>query len=396
MTVEKKSGRLKIKGKNRSLHSTPRRESLSKDPPPRVNDFTIVGIGASAGGLEAFLQLLSKLPAETRVALVLVQHLDPKHASMSVDIFSRATTLHVSEVRDGIYVEPQHVYVIPPNLDLEIKHGVLHLLPRSKESRLHLPINLFFQSLAEDQKSKAIGIVLSGSGSDGTEGLRYIRAEGGITMVQDPASAKFDGMPKSAIASESVDLILTPKEIARELIRIADHSYSVPSLNQVTETTNNQKAPSTNESALSRILISLRNTLDVDFFNYKQSTIQRRIEKRMILKKMHSVDDYAVDLEQDPEELKALYPIGIFIMKRSNWASGRGNVPYCSTGFWVAITKNSGLSGKVCRSKVTCPSAIPSRRPDCVRGVARLISSASRIVVKIGPLRSSKACFSCR
>ena len=187
--------------------------------------FPIVGIGASAGGLEAFRQLLAHLPVDTGMGFILVQHLDPSHESMSADIFSRATRMKVAEVRNGVRVEPNQVYIIPPNFSMGILHGVLNLLPRTEVRGLHLVIDSFLQSLADDQKDRTIGVILSGTASDGTEGLLAVKAAGGITIAQDPKSAKFDGMPQSAIDSGAVDLILSPTQIAEELARIAHHPY---------------------------------------------------------------------------------------------------------------------------------------------------------------------------
>jgi len=187
--------------------------------------FPIVGVGASAGGLEAFTQLLQHLPPDTGMAFVLVQHLDPHHDSALPELLARETPMPVLEVADGVQVEPNHIYVIPPNANLAILHGVLHLMPRSEARGAHLSIDYFFRSLAEDHASRAIGIILSGTASDGVFGLKAIKAEGGITFAQDEKSAKYDGMPHAAIAAGCVDFVMTPERIAAELARIARHPY---------------------------------------------------------------------------------------------------------------------------------------------------------------------------
>src|ERR1039458_4621062 len=196
-------------------------------PRPEVSTFPVVGVGASAGGLEAFTELLRYLPLETGMAFVLVQHLAPQHESMLTQVLSRATRLPVAEVTDGMEVKPDHVYVIPPNTCMATVGGTLRLTPRKPRSGQQLPIDFFLTSLAEDRKDQAIGVILSGSAYDGTLGLKAIKAEGGFTFAQDE-TAKYDSMPKSAIAAGYVDIILPPQEIAKELARIGRHPYLTP------------------------------------------------------------------------------------------------------------------------------------------------------------------------
>jgi two-component system CheB/CheR fusion protein len=268
--------------------------------------FPIVGIGASAGGLEAFTKLLSNLPIDTGMAFVLLQHLDPNHDSMSAEILSRVTKMPVNEVVDGMPAEPNHVYTLPPNFSIGILRGVLNLIERDEIRRQHLVIDFFFQSLAEDQKNMAIGIVLSGTGADGTQGLVAIKAEGGITIAQTPKSAKFDSMPQSAIASGMADLILSPVQIAEELTRISRHPYVariVPILRP--EAADDPLiGPKDN---LSHIFLMLRNQCHVDFTFYKSNTVRRRIERRMALQKVEDLKAYAKVLSQNVDEVKALY-----------------------------------------------------------------------------------------
>ena len=177
-------------------------------PQSRRASFPIVGVGASAGGLEAFTQLLKALPSRTGVACVLVQHLDPTHESALTELLARATEMPVRQVTDAMPVEPNRVYVIPPNVDMVISQGILRLTPRTETRGHHMPIDRFLRSLAEDKGSNAIGVILSGTASDGTLGLAAIKGEGGITFAQDEKSAKYDGMPESAIAAGCVDLPL--------------------------------------------------------------------------------------------------------------------------------------------------------------------------------------------
>ncbi len=271
------------------------------------SEFPIVGIGASAGGLEAFTQLLTHLPTHTGMAFVLIQHLDPKHESMSVEILSRTTHMKVTEVKQGTHVEPNCIYIIPPNFRMGILHGALTLFPRIEvRGHQHLVIDFFLQSLAEDLKHRAVGVVLSGAGSDGTEGLSAIKAKGGITFAQDPKTAKFDTMPLNAIASGSVDLILSPQQIAEEIGRLAHHSYVVPAAIEEQAVEVEDPSISTQDS-LSHIVLLIRNLCHVDFTLYKTTTIKRRIERRMMLNKMNSLKSYTAFLSKNPDEVKALY-----------------------------------------------------------------------------------------
>src|SRR5262249_50282017 len=183
--------------------------------------FPIVGVGASAGGREAFSELLRHLPQRTGMAFVFVQHLDPTHGSMLRDLLARASSMPVEEAQNGRRMEPDHLYVIQPNTDLTIDGAVLKVAPRTEVRGQHMPVDFFFRALAKDQGSYAIGVVLSGTASDGAQGLAAIKAEGGITFAQDEKSAKYGGMPHAAVSTGGVDFVLPPSEIARELARIA-------------------------------------------------------------------------------------------------------------------------------------------------------------------------------
>ena len=188
------------------------------------SSFPIVGVGASAGGLAAFTELLTHLPLDTGMGFVLVQHLDPEHESALTQLLARATKMPVREITNNQRVEANRVYVIPPNTNLGIARGVLKLRPRSEMRTPHRSIDFFFESLAQDQRERAIGVILSGTATDGTLGLAAIKAEGGITFAQDD-SARYDSMPRSAVAAGCVDFVLSPEDIAKELARIAKHPY---------------------------------------------------------------------------------------------------------------------------------------------------------------------------
>ncbi len=267
-----------------------------------VADFPIVGIGASAGGLAAFEAFFSAMPAEVDpgMAFVLVQHLAPDHKSMLTDLIQRYTRMRVFEVEDGMEVRPNCTYIIPPNRDMACLNGTLQLLEPSSPRGQRLPIDFFFRSLAQDQHDRAICIVLSGTGSDGTLGLRAIKGEAGMVMAQAPASAEYDGMPRSAIATGLVDYVLTPAEMPAQLMAYAAHAFGRGSLPAVIPI---PKA----ENALKKVFILLRAQTGHDFSHYKPSTIHRRIERRMAVQQIETLDAYVKYLQQAPSEVNALF-----------------------------------------------------------------------------------------
>jgi two-component system, chemotaxis family, CheB/CheR fusion protein len=268
-----------------------------RDEPGGGAAFPIVGVGASAGGLEAFIQLLTALPADTGMAFVLVQHLAPSHASALAEILSRATKMPVLEVQEESEVEPNHVYVIPPGRNMIIAEGKLQLLPREGRGAPH-PVDQFFRALAEDRRHRAIGVVLSGTATDGTIGLETIKGEGGITFAQDD-TAQQPGMPHSAIASGCVDFVLPPAEIARELTRVAHHPYANP--------LPEARAKQVDKPDLAPVLQLLHHATGVDFSHYKFNTLYRRITRRMVFQKMERLSEYVQFLRQTPAEVEALY-----------------------------------------------------------------------------------------
>ncbi len=295
----------------KSKSRAPRASSLvSLDTPDHAlvahdGSFPIVAVGASAGGLEAYTQLFRALPAKTGMAFVVVQHLDPNHQSKLSDLIAKTTKLPVEEVRSGVTVKVDHIYVIPPNAFLTIAEGVFSLTPRSKELGQHLAVNHFMRSLAENHGNKAIGVILSGTGADGTPGLETIKAEGGITFAQTPSTAKYDGMPQSAIDSGCVDFILPPKDIAAELLRIQHHPYVLQqeAVNEAAEA--NSPEPPLGDFAV--ILEELRRASLVDFSQYRPNTIQRRALRRMVILKLDSLSDYALYMKEHPDEGEKLY-----------------------------------------------------------------------------------------
>ncbi len=265
-------------------------------------DFPIVGIGASAGGLEAFTAFLRALSPDLGMAFIFVPHLDPSRESAFGQILARETSMPVHTVDDDMPIERNNVYVLPPNRDLAISAGKLHLSKREEPRSPNTAIDIFFRSLAADQGSNAIGVVLSGTASDGTQGLTAIKGEGGITFAQDLTSAKYDGMPASAIAAECVDFVLPPHGIAAELARIGQHPYVTGSPFDAGD-----GADRASDNHMAQVFRLLRRTTKVDFSEYKPPTIGRRIQRRMALHKIEKLGDYVNLLHRDRAEANALY-----------------------------------------------------------------------------------------
>jgi two-component system CheB/CheR fusion protein len=280
----------------------PQASDVPQTAEPPLAGFPIVGIGASAGGLAAFEAFFSGMPfdADPGMAFVLVQHLAPDHKSILTDLIRRYTRMQVFEVEDGMVVQANCAYIIPPNRDMAFLNGSLHLLEPSAPRGQRLPIDFLFRSLAQDQCERAIGIVLSGTGSDGTLGVRAIKDAGGMVMAQTPESTEFDGMPRSALATGMVDYELPPVEMAAQLIAYATHAFGkLPRLTTPAE-------PKT-ENALKKIFILLRAQTGHDFSQYKPSTIHRRIERRMAVHQIDAIASYLKYLQQTPAEVEALF-----------------------------------------------------------------------------------------
>ena len=272
-------------------------ESESASP-----NFPIVGIGASAGGLAAFEAFFSGMPVDTEpgMAFVLVQHLDPDHKSILTELIRRSTRMPTFEVEDGMVVRPNCVYIIPPNRDMAFLNGVLSLLEPSAPRGRRLPIDFFFRSLAQDQRERSICIVLSGTGSDGALGVRAVKGEGGIALAQNPESTEYDGMPGSAIATGLVDFVLPPAEMPARLITYTAHTFGTlgrPVLPPI----------QSNEDELKKVFILIRAQTGHDFSQYKPSTINRRVMRRMTVHQIDQLHEYVRYLQHNPSETEALF-----------------------------------------------------------------------------------------
>jgi two-component system, chemotaxis family, CheB/CheR fusion protein len=314
--------------------------------------FHVVGVGASAGGLEALNHLLRHVTMDS-LALVVIQHLAPDRESSLTEILGRSTAVKVVTIEEGTKVEANHVYVAPPAMDIAILHGTLHLMPQSPAPQ-RLPIDFFFRSLAQDEASRAIGVVLSGTGTDGTFGLKAIKEAGGLTFAQEPSTAKFDGMPRSAIDSGWADVVLGPDAIGEELIRLGQHPYlSRPA----------HWSHPTQES-IAKLMVMIRSRFGNDLTYYKPTMIERRIERRLALHRLERVEDYVTYVASNEDELRRLYKdvlIGVTaffrdrepyeVLKRTVFpkmierkelgATIRVWIPACSTGeeaYTVAMT----------------------------------------------------------
>jgi two-component system, chemotaxis family, CheB/CheR fusion protein len=279
-----------------------KRPSVRPDPPVRggtSRPFPVVGIGASAGGLEAVKRLLARLPGETGMAYVLVPHLSPDHESLLPSILQKATPMPIVPVTDGVKIAPNRLYVLPPNAHMSIAGGHLRLVPRPVTAGSPLVIDFFLRSLAQEQGRQAIAIILSGTASDGSIGVRAVKAEGGIVFAQDEQSAVHGGMPHSAAATGVVDFVLPPEGIAEELARIGRHPYLARGFRP--------GAAAGEETSRNKIFTLLRGATGVDFSFYKPSTIWRRLARRMVLLKLDRIEAYVELLERTPSELRALH-----------------------------------------------------------------------------------------
>ncbi len=263
--------------------------------------FPIIGVGASAGGLAAFEAFFSSVPSKLcpNMAFVLVQHLAPDHKSLLSDLVQRYTKMVVCEVEDGIVIKPNSVYVIPPNKDLTLVDGKLFLSEPLSSHGLRMPIDYFFKSLAKEQRELSIGVILSGNGSDGTLGLRAIKIEGGMVIIQSPESSEYDGMPTNAIHTKLADFILSPKDMIPEIIKYINHP--------IIQASNHIDSISSDEKALSKIFILLKNQFGHDFSKYKPNTIIRRIERRMAINQVETTGAYLKYLQDSHEELESLF-----------------------------------------------------------------------------------------
>ena len=280
----------------------PRRPAPAPQPDKGAEDdaaaVVVAGVGASAGGFEAFCQLLAAMPPNPGMALVFVQHLSPTHHSALPQLLASSTAMPVEEATDGMVVRPDHVYVTPANVQLRLEGHALRLLQRPTDRTQYSPIDAFFRSLAEDAESGAIGVLLSGNSSDGVAGLRDIRAAGGTVLVQDPQSARFDVMPRAAISAQVVDMVLTPAEMGPALARLTAGPRPV---------SGPPRLAGVEEQVMRRIFAILRSATGVDFSRYKPPTIGRRLQRRMVLLKVADLEGYLRHLESTPAEVQNLY-----------------------------------------------------------------------------------------
>jgi two-component system, chemotaxis family, CheB/CheR fusion protein len=374
MKMAKKESAVKRGGRRKSslLKSVAGRKIKPKLPEPKPEEpalekpedrrFPIVGLGASAGGLEAFEEFFSKMSSDSGMAFILVSHLDPSHSSLLPDLLKRFTTMPVLQVEDGVSVEPNHLYIIPPNRDMAIFHRTLQLTAPVKTFRgIRMPIDFFLRSLADDQGEMAICVILSGTGTDGSMGVRAVHAAGGITMVQEAATAKYDGMPRSAIDTNLADYVLPTSKMPEQLIAYVKkfplkRPKAVP--------------PAAIPTAIQKILAVLRSQSGHDFTFYKKSTLLRRIERRMAVHNIEDPSVYVRYLQERKEEAHLLFkellitvtnffrdPEAFDVLKAKVWPrllEGKSEdytlrvwVPGCSTGeeaYSIAMTLQEYLS----------------------------------------------------
>ncbi len=294
--MAEKAARTGKTANNRQKRQTNGRSHV-ETPPTEKALFPLVAVGASAGGLEAFEQLFKNLPPTTHAAFVVISHLDPKHTSMMTELISRFTRMAVREAADDVEVEPDHVYVIPPNKDLSIFHGRLQLTEQDKSASPRMPIDFFLRSLAEDSGDRAVVVILSGTGSDGTLGLRTVQGAGGTVFAQDPIDARYDGMPRSAIRTGLVDYVLPVEEIARQLMVLLERYSTKKELTPDEETS----------TAMQKILMVLRSKTGHDFSLYKKNTVIRRIRRRINVHNIENLAAYLHYLQGHPDEVQQLF-----------------------------------------------------------------------------------------
>ncbi|ATW23530.1 chemotaxis protein CheB [Candidatus Formimonas warabiya] len=291
-------------------------ENKRFDQEPAQTDFPIIGIGASAGGLEALTAFLGNVPQNSGLAFVVVQHLDPTHNGILVELLQRAATMKVVQVKENTPIQPDCVYVIPPGKEMSITHRVLNLSDYPGPHALNLPIDFFFRSLADDRQEKSVGVILSGTGTDGTSGLKAIKEKGGTVFIQEPSSAKFDGMPRSAIEAGLADVVSPAETLPSKIISFLEHKPFVESADR------DQADQDLN--SFNHIMSMLRSQTGHDFSFYKTNTVNRRIERRMGIHQLDKIADYVRFLQENPQDLKLLFKellIGVtsFFREQAEW-----------------------------------------------------------------------------
>jgi len=281
-------------------------------------EFPIVGIGASAGGLEALSAFLKNVPKNSGMAFVIVQHMEPNRECILVELLQSATTMKVAQVQKKTFVQPDCVYVIPPNKDMSIQHREMHLFDPIPPHTQRLPIDFFFMSLAVDQQERSVGVILSGTGTDGTSGLRAIKEKGGVVFVQEPSSAKFDGMPRSAIEEGLADVISPVEALPEKIVSHLKQRLLIDMSDQDQDQAGNVL------SSFDNVMILLRSQTGHDFSSYKKNTVYRRIERRMGIHQIDKIADYVLFLQDNPQELELLFKellIGVtsFFREPTEW-----------------------------------------------------------------------------
>ncbi|WP_306590482.1 chemotaxis protein CheB [Geothrix sp. 21YS21S-4] len=390
----------------RSRRPSPPSGAEGAGPGPQAIAFPIVGIGASAGGLEALDEFLKHLPPNSGMAFVVVQHLDPNRPGMLVELLQRATLMKVVRATDKLKLRPDHVYVIPPNKDMSILRGTLFLFPPADPPGRRLPIDFFFKALAEDRREGAVGIIFSGMGSDGAQGVRAIRERGGLVLVESPASARFDSMPQSAIEEGVADRVAPPAALASEIVELVQKALG-RSLVEPRLTDHDR-------SAFAKICILLRDRTGHDFSLYKKSTVYRRIERRIGIHGLGSLSAYLRHLAENPQEVKFLFQellIGVtsFFRDPEAWrelreevfpalfASRPGGGPLrawvaaCSTGeeaYTLAMTFREALHQAQPEGSYSLQIFATDLDPEAV-GKARRGFFSARAVAELSPERLS-------
>lgn len=348
-STPKKSGNTRTVRKKTAVPTkTANKKAVGPSQSRKIESFPIVAIGASAGGLDAMTQLIKNLPSTTGMAYIYVQHLSPDHESILSSLLAKSTKIPVQEVKDMTHIQPDHLYVMPSDKEMKVVDGKFKLTPRPANRGVNLLIDVFFTSLAETHRENVIGIILSGSATDGTRGMKAIKYEGGLTFAQDD-TAKFSSMPKSAIAAGVVDFVLPPEEIAKELMRLSKHPYLKSNAIQQTK----EDDIDNNNPDLKFILNLLHRNFGVNFVLYKMNTIKRRILRRMLLHKIKTLKDYASWLSDKKEEVVILY--NDLLINVTNFFREPETCKYLKTTLFPKILK-SKKPGEVLRIWVTACS----------------------------------------
>jgi len=385
---------------------TAKPEDEKEISPSEPQQYPIVGIGASAGGLEALEQFFENMPKDNGMAFVVIQHLDPNHVGIMPELLQRITSMKVIQASDMLKVKPNCVYVIPPNKSMSLLQGALHLFDPIETRGLRLPIDIFFRSLADDLQERSIGIILTGMGSDGSLGLKAIKEKSGIVLVQDPETAKFDSMPRSAINAVIADIVAPAEELPVKLIHFLKFAPAIRADNDI---------ENKNKSNLDKIIILLREQTGNDFSLYKKNTLFRRVERRKILHQIDKIQNYVRFLQENPKEVDILFKellIGVtsFFRDTAVWNKLKDNtipsllndlpdgyvmrawIPGCSTGeeaYSLAITFREALENTKSHKNISLQIFATDLDNDAVE-IARKGTFAKNISADVSPERLSR------